>query len=112
MTPTVHIEPVYVDLATAAMITTLAESTIQAMVTREEFPAPRELSGAARRVSLRRNPGMGTELPAFHNAAACQYRRLETASQSARQRRRLAVRWDQLFRVFGQALKPNSASLS
>ena len=45
MTPIVHIEPVYVDLATAAMITTLAESTIQAMVTREEFPAPRELSG-------------------------------------------------------------------
>jgi len=45
MTPMVHIEPVYVDLATAAMITTLAESTIQAMVTREEFPAPRELSG-------------------------------------------------------------------
>ncbi|WP_313462845.1 AlpA family phage regulatory protein [Achromobacter sp.] len=27
------------------MITTLAESTIQAMVTRDEFPAPRELSG-------------------------------------------------------------------
>lgn len=45
MTPMVHIEPVYVDLATAAMITTLAESTIQAMVTRQEFPAPRELSG-------------------------------------------------------------------
>lgn len=45
MTPMLRIEPVYVDLATAAMITTLAESTIQAMVTREEFPAPRELSG-------------------------------------------------------------------
>lgn len=45
MTPMVHIEPVYGDLATAAMITTLAESTIQAMVTRQEFPAPRELSG-------------------------------------------------------------------
>jgi prophage regulatory protein len=40
-----RIEPVYVDLATVAMITTLAESTIQAMVTRNEFPAPRELSG-------------------------------------------------------------------
>lgn len=45
MTPMVHIEPLYVDLATAAIITTLAESTIQAMVTRDEFPAPRELSG-------------------------------------------------------------------
>ncbi|MGE6916713.1 helix-turn-helix transcriptional regulator [Achromobacter kerstersii] len=40
-----RIEPVYVDLSTVAMITTLAESTIQAMVTRDEFPAPRELSG-------------------------------------------------------------------
>lgn len=40
-----RIEPVYVDLQTVAMITTLAESTIQAMVTRNEFPAPRELSG-------------------------------------------------------------------
>lgn len=40
-----RIEPVYVDLPTVAMITTLAESTIQAMVTRNEFPAPRELSG-------------------------------------------------------------------
>lgn len=41
----IRIEPVYVDLTTAASITTLAESTIQAMVTRNEFPAPRELSG-------------------------------------------------------------------
>ncbi|MNX57238.1 Prophage CP4-57 regulatory protein (AlpA) [compost metagenome] len=40
-----RIEPVYVDLPTVAMITTLAGSTIQAMVTRNEFPAPRELSG-------------------------------------------------------------------
>lgn len=40
-----RIEPVYVDLSTVALITTLAESTIQAMVTRNEFPAPRELSG-------------------------------------------------------------------
>ncbi|KMJ92837.1 hypothetical protein ACH58_07610 [Achromobacter xylosoxidans] len=38
-------EPVYVDLPTAASITTLAESTIQSMVTKGEFPAPRELSG-------------------------------------------------------------------
>jgi prophage regulatory protein len=45
MTQTVRIEPVYVDLATAAIITTLAESTIQSMVAKEEFPAPRELSG-------------------------------------------------------------------
>jgi len=41
----IRIEPVYVDLATTAFITTLAESTIQAMVARNEFPAPRELSG-------------------------------------------------------------------
>ncbi|MCV6798517.1 AlpA family transcriptional regulator [Achromobacter ruhlandii] len=40
-----RIEPVYVDLPTAASITTLAESTIQSMVTKGEFPAPRELSG-------------------------------------------------------------------
>ena len=40
-----RIEPVYVDLPTAASITTLAESTIQALVTKGEFPAPRELSG-------------------------------------------------------------------
>ncbi|WP_175133456.1 helix-turn-helix transcriptional regulator [Achromobacter pulmonis] len=40
-----RIEPVYVDLPTAASITTLAESTIQNMVSRGEFPAPRELSG-------------------------------------------------------------------
>ena len=45
MNHNIRIEPVYVDLATAAFITTLAESTIQAMVTRNEFPAPRELSG-------------------------------------------------------------------
>ncbi|WP_312538208.1 helix-turn-helix transcriptional regulator [Achromobacter mucicolens] len=45
MSPGIRIEPVYVDLATAAAITTLAPSTIQAMVTRNEFPAPRELSG-------------------------------------------------------------------
>lgn len=38
-----RIEPVYVDLPTVALITTLVESTIQAMVTRNEFPAPREL---------------------------------------------------------------------
>ncbi|OCZ64336.1 hypothetical protein A7P23_27750 [Achromobacter xylosoxidans] len=38
-------EPLYVDLSTAASITTLAESTIQSMVTKGEFPAPRELSG-------------------------------------------------------------------
>ncbi|WP_082889867.1 helix-turn-helix transcriptional regulator [Achromobacter ruhlandii] len=31
--------------STAASITTLAESTMQSMVTRGEFPAPRELSG-------------------------------------------------------------------
>jgi len=40
-----RIEPLYVDLSTAASITTLAESTIQSMVTKGEFPAPRELSG-------------------------------------------------------------------
>lgn len=45
MSADVRIEPVYVDLATASAITTLAESTIQAMVARNEFPAPRELSG-------------------------------------------------------------------
>ncbi len=45
MSTDVRVEPVYVDLATASAITTLAESTIQAMVTRNEFPAPRELSG-------------------------------------------------------------------
>ncbi|WP_278738304.1 helix-turn-helix transcriptional regulator [Achromobacter denitrificans] len=45
LNPNIRIEPVYVDLATAAFMTTLAESTIQAMVTRDEFPAPRELSG-------------------------------------------------------------------
>ncbi|WP_454677498.1 helix-turn-helix transcriptional regulator [Achromobacter marplatensis] len=45
MSVDVRIEPVYVDLATAALITTLAESTIQAMTARDEFPAPRELSG-------------------------------------------------------------------
>nr|WP_286899018.1 AlpA family phage regulatory protein [Achromobacter sp. UBA2119] len=45
MSADVRIEPVYVDLATASAITTLAESTIQAMVARDEFPPPRELSG-------------------------------------------------------------------
>ncbi|MCW3151909.1 AlpA family transcriptional regulator [Achromobacter spanius] len=40
-----RIEPVYIDLPTVASITTLAESTIQGMVARGEFPAPRELSG-------------------------------------------------------------------
>lgn len=45
MNHNIRIEPVYVDLATAAFMTTLAESTIQAMVTRNEFPAPRGLSG-------------------------------------------------------------------
>lgn len=45
MNTDVRIEPVYVDLATASAITTLAESTIQSMVTRDEFPVPRELSG-------------------------------------------------------------------
>lgn len=45
MSTDIRIEPVYVDLATASAITTLAESTIQAMVARNEFPPPRELSG-------------------------------------------------------------------
>lgn len=41
---TVSIEPLCVDLETAAAMTSLSESTIQKMQARGEFPMPRELS--------------------------------------------------------------------
>lgn len=44
----VVIEPIYVDLPTAAAIVSLSESVIQQMSSRGEFPKPREL--AKRRV--------------------------------------------------------------
>lgn len=44
-TPLVRIDPLYVDLETAAAMTTLSESTIHGLVTQALFPAPREISG-------------------------------------------------------------------
>ena len=42
---TIIVPPIYVDLDEVAALTTLSTSTIQGMVTRSEFPAPRGLSG-------------------------------------------------------------------
>lgn len=41
----VHIPPLYIDLETAAVLTTLSTPTIQALVTQDAFPKPRMLSG-------------------------------------------------------------------
>lgn len=42
---TVHIKKIYVDLQEVAEILSLGETTVQKMVTRSEFPAPRMLTG-------------------------------------------------------------------
>lgn len=41
----VMVSPIYVELETAAQLTTLSPATIQKLVTLEKFPAPRLISG-------------------------------------------------------------------
>lgn len=45
MAGNVKVPPICVDLETVASLTTLSPSTIQGMVSKKSFPAPRELSG-------------------------------------------------------------------
>ncbi len=49
MTVDISLPPLFIDLDQVATLTTLSASTIQNMVARNEFPAPRELS--SRRVA-------------------------------------------------------------
>lgn len=44
MTVDISLPPLFIDLDQVATLTTLSPSTIQGMVARKEFPAPRELS--------------------------------------------------------------------
>lgn len=44
MPASTQLEPIYVDLTGAALLTTLSESTIEKMVREGQFPRPRVLS--------------------------------------------------------------------